>query len=406
MQVAYGPWLALLSLVMAALGGYVGFGLVSQIGGTAGLRKRGLIAGAALAFAIAAWCMHFIGLLGARWPFPVDYLIFPTLLSFLVCALVAGIAIFVVSDGAPSHARLILSACLMGLGIFLLQGIGAAALGASAATAQSLTSMAASLVIAIALSGLALWLAAGQAGRWPLMLAAIVFGMAVSGAHYAGMAGLTLTPRPIPSAAPALSRDDLTIVVAVVAFGVCAIFLLSLVPDRTEPALEIAKAAPAIPAADENGSIAEAAIAAGGDSDLRRGIFAPLGGIGAPPPRIAAQLPIERDGATHFVPVGDVVAVHANAHYTFLFDGTAKLFCPLAIGEVESRLDRSQFMRVHRSHIINIDRVVGYKKSGDTEIVELAADSPYAVPVSRSRAGWLKSRIEEKNGTSDRQSRR
>jgi DNA-binding LytR/AlgR family response regulator len=90
--------------------------------------------------------------------------------------------------------------------------------------------------------------------------------------------------------------------------------------------------------------------------------------------------------------------VHANAHYTYIFNGTAKLFCPLAIGDVESRLDKVQFIRVHRSHIINIDRVVGYRRSGDNEAVEMAAADDYAVPVSRSRIGWLKSRVAAKAG--------
>ena len=104
-------------------------------------------------------------------------------------------------------------------------------------------------------------------------------------------------------------------------------------------------------------------------------------------------MPIERDGATHFVAVDDVVAIHANAHYTYIFNGNDKLFCPLAIGDVESRLDSSRFVRIHRSHIVNIDRVVGYKRSGDNEMVEMEASQDYAVPVSRSRIGWLKSRV-------------
>jgi DNA-binding LytR/AlgR family response regulator len=124
-----------------------------------------------------------------------------------------------------------------------------------------------------------------------------------------------------------------------------------------------------------------------------RGTYAPLGGAGGPPPRIARHLPIERDGATQFIAVEDVVAVHANAHYTYVFDGARKLFCPLAIGEVESRLDKNRFIRVHRSHIINIDRVVGHRRNGDSELVELTGSDHYSVPVSRSRIGWLKSRI-------------
>jgi DNA-binding LytR/AlgR family response regulator len=88
-----------------------------------------------------------------------------------------------------------------------------------------------------------------------------------------------------------------------------------------------------------------------------------------------------------------VFAVHANSHYTYIFDGSHKLFCPLAIGDVESRLDHDQFVRVHRSHIVNIDRVVGTRRSGDNEMVQLAGAVNYVVPVARSRIGSLKSRI-------------
>ena len=52
------------------------------------------------------------------------------------------------------------------------------------------------------------------------------------------------------------------------------------------------------------------------------------------------------------------------------------------------RLDKNRFIRVHRSHIINIDRVVGHRRNGDSELVELTATDHYSVPVSRSRIGW------------------
>jgi len=398
MQVAYEPWFVLLSIAMPILGGYVGFDLAAQIRGALGTRRRFLLASAAVALAAAVWSMQFVAMLAARFSFPVDYLVLPTLLSFLVCIIVIGVAVFAVSGDEPSLARLLLSACLMGAGIFATHYVGMAALAASAYLTNAPSYVAASLAIAIALSGLALWLTMDR--RLPLILPALLFGIAVSCTHYMAMAGTNLSARALASSAPALSPDVLTIVVAIVAFCIFAAVLLLLVPDRAKTAPQILTAAAVAPGLAEDGSqnVTVAAAATGSDSDLRRGIFAPLGGVGAPPPRIAEQLPIERDGATHFVPVENVVAVHANAHYTFLFDGSAKLFCPLAIGEVESRLDRGRFMRVHRSHIVNIDRVVGTKKSGDGEVLELAADCPYTVPVSRSRAGWLKSRIKEKSG--------
>jgi DNA-binding LytR/AlgR family response regulator len=136
----------------------------------------------------------------------------------------------------------------------------------------------------------------------------------------------------------------------------------------------------------------------GETAELGRANIGPLGGAGGPPRKFARHLPVERDGTTHYVTVDSVVAVHANAHYTTIFDGTTKLFCPLPISDVESRLDNSRFVRVHRSHIVNIERVVRVKRAGDSGMVELAAADHYAVPVSRSRVGWLKSRIGSKTG--------
>ena len=387
MQVVYNPWLVLLSIVMAIQGAYVGFSLALQIGGAAGMRRRLLLAGAAFSLAVAIWTMHFVGMLAARLPFPVDYLVFPTLLSFLVCVLVVGVAVFAISSGSVTPLRLTLSGGLMGTGIFSMHYIGMFALHSSAIMIHAPLYVIASLIIAVVASELALWLASERDVRLPLVLSAVAFGIAVSGMHYTAMAGMTLYPYPTASSgAPALSTDLLAIVVAVVAFGLSGIFLLFLVPDRekSDGAVEVA-AAPA--AGDLGGNELETR------AELGRGTYAPLGGAGAPPQRAARHLPVERDGATQFVAVEEVVAVHANAHYTYVFNGKAKLFCPLSIGEVESRLDKGKFIRVHRSHIINIERVVGYRRSGDNETVEMAAADHYSVPVSRSRVGLLRTRV-------------
>jgi diguanylate cyclase len=406
MPVTYEAWLVLLSIVMAIQGAYVGLSLAVQIGAATGVRRRLLLAGATVSFAVAIWTMHFVGMLAVRLPFPVDYLVLPTLLSFLVCAIVVGGAVYATSSGPLTVLRLTLSACLMGGGIFAMHYLGMSALDASAHMVHNPVHVAFSMAIAIAASGLALWLATGRGGRPPLILSSAAFGVAVSGMHYTAMSGVTLYPFvTTASGAPALSTDLLAIVVAVVGFCVSGIFLLLLLPDpaRAEPpSVAVAeKTAMAHAVADVAASppIPVAAAAAPGQGiEFGRGGYAPLGGAGAPPRRFARHLPIERDGGTHFLAVEQVVAVHANAHYTTIFDGNDKLFCPLAIGDVEARLDGSHFVRVHRSHIVNIDRVVGYKRSGDNELVEMAAVNHYLVPVSRSRIGPLKSRVATLNG--------
>jgi len=354
--------------------------------------------------AVAIWSMHFVGMLATRLPFPVDYLVFPTLLSFLVCVLVVGAAVFTVSAGPPTRGRLVAAATAMGGGIVSMHYIGMSALHASAHLQHAVPFVVASAVIAVAASGLALWLAGGRGGRPPLLLSASALGAAISGMHYTAMAGLTLHSVAQPQiSAPALSSDLLAIVVAIVAFGVSGIFLLTLVPDRSAgqgDALAPPPEGVQVRTRAAVGVAASTAPSAGkaspGSAELGRGSYGPLGGAGGPPRRFARHLPVERDGLTHYVPVDTVVAVHANAHYTYIFDGTTKLFCPLPISDVEARLDASRFLRVHRSHIVNIERVVRLKRAGDNGVVELDAADAYAVPVSRSRVGWLKSRMGSK----------
>ena len=94
----------------------------SRIGATAngGLRRltltpgdkaaRDLLAGWArdggYALAVGIWAMHFVGMLAARLPCPVDYLVFPTLLSFLVCVIVVGAGVFAAVAGPLTPIRL------------------------------------------------------------------------------------------------------------------------------------------------------------------------------------------------------------------------------------------------------------------------------------------------------------
>lgn len=395
MPVTHEPWLVALSLVVAVQGAYVGLSLAAAVGEAAGVWRRWLLAAASISLAVAIWAMHFVGMLAARVPFPVDYLVFPTLLSFLVCVLVVGAAVFAASAGPPTPWRLGAAAAAMGCGIVSMHYIGMHALHTSARVTHAPAFVAGSFAVATAASGLALWLAGGRGGRPPLLLSATALGLAITGMHYTAMWGVAIVAHTAPpSRAPALSTDLLAIVVAIVAFLVSGAFFLLLVPDaaggRVTGRIDRSVPSAARPAAGEGVSTAaaralsaEAAAAAPGPGGDRRAV---------------RHLAVEREGGRQFVSVDDIVAVHANAHYTYIFDGHARLFCPLAIGEVESRLDPTRFLRVHRSHIVNLDRIAGLRRAGDTGVVELAGPDRHTVPVSRSRFGRLKSRIGPRMG--------
>src|SRR5260370_349092 len=97
----HDPYLVALSVVIASLGGYTGFGLAARIRAMPGASRRLLLAGAAGFLAVGVWAMHFIGMLAAPLPLDAGYLLLPTIASFLLCALVGGVSVVFVTIRHP-----------------------------------------------------------------------------------------------------------------------------------------------------------------------------------------------------------------------------------------------------------------------------------------------------------------
>jgi len=392
----HDPYLVALSVVIAILGGYTGFGLAARIRGTPGVSQRVLLSGAAGFLAIGIWTMHFVGMLAAPIPPDAVYLILPTIVSFLICVLVVGVSLFFLSIGEPSQRRVISSAVLLGAGIASMHYVGIHGLAGNFAIAHDSMMILLSILIAIvaAYGGLRVFLARQDGIR--LIASSIAFGVAVSGMHYTAMFGMNFVPLSDGMhhhlGGLAASQQILSVIVAVLCFVIAAGFLLSLVPDpRRQAAMATAAAIdPAVPAAvaapvPESGPIA---------ASLPRPMPAPLGGLGQPPrPAPAPRLPIEGANGTHFIDAADVRSVRADAHYTRVHDGTRERMCPWSISEAEAQLDPGLFVRVHRSHIVAIPHVSFVRKEGDGAVIELDGPSPHRVPVSRAKIAEVKARL-------------
>lgn len=390
MVVTHEAWIVALSVLVAIQGAYVGLNLALQLPGSSGSRRRLLLAGAAVTLAVAIWSMHFVGMLAVRSPVRIDYLVLPTLISFLVCVVVVGLAVYLASSAPNSKLVLTLSALVMGAGIVTMHFIGMFALHANAMMHHHTAYVIASFVIGVAASGLALHFAFAGTVRPPLVAASIALGLAISGMHYTAMAGMTLHPMlgHTMLEGTALSRDLLAVIVAIVAFVSSSAFLLALVPDGTPAKLTggmwpaTASLAPGVP----TGPAGMAPLA----SSASGGLPLEVAPTGRETPRPVAVLPVQKEGATHYLPIGRVHAVKAEAHYTTVFDGTTKFFCGLSITDVEGRLDQGRFVRVHRSHIVAVDRISSLKKSGDGGVAQLDSSTPYSLPVSRRKLPELK----------------
>jgi NO-binding membrane sensor protein with MHYT domain len=394
MFAGHNPYLVALSVAIAILGGYTGFGLAARVRGVPGASRRLLLAGAAGFLAVGIWTMHFIGVLAAPLPADAAYLVLPTIVSFLICALVVGVSLFFVSFGEPSERRVTASALLMGGGIVSMHYVGIHGLagGFTIEHDHLMVLLAALIAVGTAYGGLRIFLARHVGRR--LAMSAVAFGFAVSGMHYTAMYGMHFRPSTELAHMPAglvASAQGLSLVVALLCFVIAAGFLLFLVPEplrREAPAG--AAAADDLSPADAGDTRIEGAAA---PAPAQRLAAAPLGGIGQPRAAPAARMPVEGADGTHFIDVADVRSVRADAHYTLVHDGTRERMSPWSISEAEAQLDPVSFIRVHRSHIVAIPHVSFVRREGDGAIVELDGAAPHRVPVSRAKIAELKARL-------------
>ncbi|MDH6235135.1 NO-binding membrane sensor protein with MHYT domain [Mesorhizobium soli] len=401
----HNPYLVALSILVAILGGYTGFGLAARIRGTPGFRRRLLLAGATCFLALGIWTMHFVGLLATQTPPGTNYLVLPTVVSFLICALVVGVSLFFISMGEPSEMRVAAAALLLGAGIVSMHYVGIRGLNGPFRIEHDRVMVLLSVLIAVATAygGLHIFMAHHVGRR--LALSAIAFGIAVSGMHYTAMHGMHFIPAAEaahPLSGVEVSPQDLSLVVAPLCFLIAAGFLLFLVPEPRAP-LE-----PGLP--DETPSSPDTIVEgpaferSGRETSGPHLAASPLGGLGQPRIPSVSRLPVEGVGGTHFIDIGDIRSVRADAHYTQIHDGVRERMCLWSISDVEARLDPDLFLRVHRSHIIAIPHVVFMRREGDGAMVELDGPHPHIVPVSRAKIAELRTRLglARRNTQSDR----
>ncbi len=97
----------------------------------------------------------------------------------------------------------------------------------------------------------------------------------------------------------------------------------------------------------------------------------------------AARL-VVRDGArVHVVPVERLDYVEAQDDYVCLHAEGKRLLKEQTMTEVEAVLDPARFVRIHRSYIVNIDRLTRVEPYGKDSRIAILADGT-RLPVSRA----------------------
>lgn len=357
LDVGYDPILVAASMLVAAMAAFTCLRLTSGLADLAPAARKPRIAKAAVALGGGIWSMHFIAMLAVQLPVSITYDALPTLGSALIAVLVTGGGLLILHFGARTRTRIAFAGVMTGIGIVCMHYLGMWAVSGCIVAFDG-TGVALASAIGIGASILALELAYRRRGLAATLIGAVLLALAISAMHYSAM--LFTSFGAIEGAAlvavPNLSSGALAMVVATAAFVICGLFLMIAVPVREQPA-------PAEPVQPDDAVQLTAAVTAVEPS--------------------AHRIPYQRDNTIRFLAADEIAAVRADGHYSRILHDGGEFFCPWPISRLERALTSPSFLRTHRSYIVNLDHVVGFKRVSDKGFCVVADEN--RIPVSRSK---------------------
>ena len=189
---SYGLVNPVLGYAMSCLGAFLGLRCVTRARAyTGAARARWLILAAVAIGAGSVWAMHFIAMLGFTIPGQtILYNVPVTIVSMLIAIVVVGIGLFIVSYGNGGWRPLIIAGVIVGIGVASMHYLGMEAMSMPDSMRYNPTLFAASVVIAIVAGTAALWAGTRVRSIGATLVASLIFGVAVSGMHYTGMAAM------------------------------------------------------------------------------------------------------------------------------------------------------------------------------------------------------------------------
>ena len=117
----------------------------------------------------------------------------------------------------------------------------------------------------------------------------------------------------------------------------------------------------------------------------------------ARPPQQFLERIVVRDGTrVTLIPVAKLDYVEAQDDYVALATHGAKHLKQQTIASVEAGLDPARFVRIHRSYIVNFERVVRIEPYGKDSRLAILGDGT-RLPVSRTGYARLKALLDDRN---------
>ena len=94
----------------------------------------------------------------------------------------------------------------------------------------------------------------------------------------------------------------------------------------------------------------------------------------------------------HIIRKSEITHLVADSNYTSIFFNDQKIVCSQTIGAVLQRIDHPSFIRVHKSHVFNIDHL----KKIDSSFTTVYLKNGIKLGISRSRKEFLRESINKR----------
>ncbi len=152
----YAPWIVFASIVIAGMASYVALDLAERVRGHERSVALAWWGGGSIALGTGIWSMHFVGMLAYSLPIEIGYTHFLTFVSWVAAVAVSGLALWIASSGGLNAGRLLLGSAAMAAGICTMHYTGIAAIDVAPGIVWNRWLVAASAGIAFVASAAAL----------------------------------------------------------------------------------------------------------------------------------------------------------------------------------------------------------------------------------------------------------
>ncbi|SDJ98077.1 MHYT domain-containing protein [Billgrantia gudaonensis] len=228
----YDLWLVTLSLVIAIGASYMAMTLAGAARRSRApfMERLHLVSGSA-SLGLGIWSMHFIGMLAFQIPTHVHYHLGITALSAVPSLIASWVTLSLLSRHDLTLPKLVVGGLAVGTGIGAMHYLGMAAMEIGPALRYDPVLFVVSIVVAVVLGTLALWVSfglrhqRGLRGYKQRLTAGAIMGLAIAGMHYTAMEAARFIGTPAPDFMPGSQRHtvlSLTIACITIAFSLLA----------------------------------------------------------------------------------------------------------------------------------------------------------------------------------------